>query len=172
MKKIVILILPFVFLFSNCGKDDDFLFEMSYLNDFTISAGLNPFSGTHVFETAAINSNSNAIFTQNSITATELSAINPHIAVLRGIFSSPENGYIQEVSVKMFDSEDPTFEKEIFYRDQIPNNASGDLALIGTLVDVKDFVAKETYGIRVELILRDISPETIDMRLDFSVVAK
>ncbi|MEM6965706.1 MAG: hypothetical protein AAF573_13140, partial [Bacteroidota bacterium] len=63
-------------------------------------------------------------------------------------------------------------EKEIFYHNQIPRNSSGDLPLIGTLVDAKEFLEKESFGIRVEFILRDISPETIDMRLDFSFYAK
>lgn len=172
MKKIILLILPFVFLFSNCKKNDDFLFEMQYLNDFTISAGLNPFSGIHVFETKSIPSNALNIFTQNGVTDEDLEVINPGVANLSGIFTSPENGYIQEISIKIFSADDPSFEKEIFYREQIPQNASGDLGLIGTLVDTKEFLTKEDFGIRIEMRLRDISPETIDMRLNFSFFAR
>ena len=172
MKKIFLLLFPILFLFSNCKKDDDFLFEMKYVNDFSISAGLNPFAGTHVFETTNIPSNSVAIFSQNNKTASEISAINPGSAFLRGIFSTAEYGYIREISIKMFSPDDPSFEKEIFYHNQISNNASGDLPLIGTLVDTKVFLEKETFGIRVELQLFDISPESVDMRLDFSFLAK
>ena len=46
MKKIIWLVLPFLFVFSNCKKDENILFEMEYFYDFTITAGLNPFSGT------------------------------------------------------------------------------------------------------------------------------
>ena len=172
MKKIFLLVLPFVFLFSNCKKDDAILFEMEYFYDFTITAGLNPFSGTHIFEISEIPSLSDAIFSQNGKTAEELNAINPGTAVLRGIFSNPDNGYIQEVSIKIFSKEDPTIEREVFYRDQIALNASGDLGLVGTLVDAKNYLEKEDFGIRVELRLRDISPETIEMRLDFNFFAK
>lgn len=172
MKKIILLVLPFVFLFSNCKKNDDFLFEMKYINDFTITAALNPFSGVHVFETNNIPTNSVNIFSQNGVTVGDLEAINPGTAILSGIFTNPDNGYIREISIKMYPMDDPSFEKEIFYHNQIPNNASGDLPLIGTLVDAKDFLAGESFGIRVELILRDLSPETIDMRLDFSFFAK
>lgn len=172
MKKIFLLILPFVFLFSNCRKDEAVLFEMEYFHDFTITAGLNPFSGTHIFEISDIPSLSDAIFSQNGTTAAELNEINPGVAVLRGIFVNPDNGYIQEVSVKIFSKEDPTVEREIFFRDQISFNASGDLGLVGTLVDAKSFLEKEDFGIRVELRLRDISPETIEMRLDFNFFAK
>lgn len=172
MKKIFLLVLPFVFLFSDCKKDDSILFEMEYFYDFTITAGLNPFSGTHIFEISDIPTLSDAIFSNNGKTAEEINAINPGIAVLRGIFDNPNNGYIQEVSVKIFSKEDPTFEREVFYRDQISLNASGDLGLIGTLVDAKSFLEKEDFGIRIELRLRDISPQTIEMRLDFNFFAK
>jgi len=172
MKKIFLLVLPFVFLFSNCKKDAAVLFEMEYFHDFTITAGLNPFSGTHIFEATEIPSLSDALFNQNGTTADELNAINPGTAVLRGIFTNPDNSYIQEVSVKIFSKEDPTFEREIFYRDQVALNASGDLSLVGTLVDAKDFLRNENFGIRIELRLRDISPETIEMRLDFNFFAK
>lgn len=172
MKKIFLLVLPFVFLFSNCKKDDAILFEMEYFYDFTITAGLNPFSGTHIFEVSEIPSLADAIFSQNGKTAEELNEINPGTAVLRGIFSNPDNGYIQEVSIKIFSKEDPTIEREIFYRDQIALNSSGDLGLVGTLVNAKSYLEKEDFGIRVELRLRDISPETIEMRLDFNFFAK
>jgi len=172
MKKIFLLILPFVFLFSNCKKDKDILFEMEYFYDFEITAGLNPFSGTHIFEITDIPSLSDALFDQNGKTAEEIDAINPGTAVLRGIFANPDNGYIQEVSVKIFSKEDPLIEREVFYRDQISLNASGDLGLIGTLVDAKSYLEKDDFGIRIELRLRDISPETIEMRLDFNFFAK
>ncbi|MFK7771211.1 MAG: hypothetical protein AB8F94_03690 [Saprospiraceae bacterium] len=172
MKKIFWLVLPLVFLFSNCKKDDDILFEMDYFYDFTITAGLSPFSGTHFFEITDIPSLSDVLFSQSGKTAEELNAINPGRAVLRGIFANPDNSYIQEVSVKIFSKEDPTVEREIFYRDQIALNASGDLGLIGTLIDAKSYLEKDDFGIRIAMRLRDISPETIEMRLDFSFFAK
>jgi hypothetical protein len=172
MKKIFLLVLPFVFLFSNCKRDDNILFEMEYFYNFTITAGLNPFSGTHIFEISDIPSLSAAFFNQNGTTVEELNSINPGIAVLGGTFNSAENSYIQEVSIKIFSKEDPMIEREVFYRDQISLNSSGDLGLIGTLVDAKGFLEKDDFGIRVELRLRDISPETIEMRLDFNFFAK
>jgi len=159
-------------LFSNCRKNDDFLFEMEYINDFTITAGLNPFAGIHIFETSNIPTNSLPIFSQNGVTEEDLSAINPGTAFMQGIFTDTDNGYIQEVSVKIFNPDDPTVEREIFYRTQVPENSSGNLALIGTLVNAKDFLKNEEFGIRVEFRLRDISPESVDMRLDFSFFAK
>ncbi len=172
MKKIFLIALSCLFLFSTCKKDNDFLFEMKYINDFTISAGLNPFSGTHIFERNSIPSNALAIFAQNTTTAADLSEINPGTAILSGIFTQPDNGYIEEISIKMFPMSDPSFEKEIFYHNQIPLNSSGDMPLIGTLVNAKDFLVEEEFGIRVELRLRDFSPESVEMRLDFSFFAR
>ncbi len=172
MKKILLLILPMVFLFSDCKKDDDILFEMEYFHDFTIPAGLNPFAGTHIFENSNISSNFASIFAANTISAEDLVAINPGTSFLQGKFASPDNGYIQEISIRIFSPDDPTIWREVFYRTNVPENASGDLGLVGTLVDAKDFLTQETFGIRVELRLRDISPETIDMRLNFSFFAK
>lgn len=172
MKKIFLVAISCLFLFSDCKKDNEFLFEMKYLHDFTISAGLNPFSGTHIFERNNIPSNSIDIFAQNDRTAEDLAEINPGIAILRGLFTSPDNGYIQEISIKMYPMSDPSFEKEIFYHNQIPENSSGDMPLIGTLVNARDFLVEEEFGIRVELRLRDFSPESVDMRLDFSFFAR
>ena len=47
-----------------------------------------------------------------------------------------------------------------------------DAVALWTLVDAKNYLEKDNFGIRIELRLRDISPETIEMRLDFSFFEK
>ena len=172
MKKILLLLLPAILLFSNCSKNDDYLFEMKYFGDFTIDAGLNPFSGTHIYEIKNIESNFDNYLSQNTATNSSITAVNPGTSFLASIFGDSQFKYAQEISVKIFSEDDPDFEKEIFYHNIIPQNHSGDLQLIGTLVNAKEFIEKEEFGIRIEFRLRDFTPETVDTRIDFSFFAK
>ena len=172
MKKSILFVVLAGILCGGCNKNDNHLFEMKYIADFTIQAGLNPFAGIHVFEINNIDGNSLAYLSQNGSTAEDISAVNPGVSFMAPIFTDGNYGYIQEISIKMYSMSDPSFEKEIFYHDQIQINQSGDLQLIGTLVDVQDFLWDDEFGIRVELRLRDFSPETNETRLDFSFFAK
>ena len=172
MKKILLLLLPAILLFSNCNKNDDYLFEMKYFADFTIASGLNPFAGTHIFEINNIKSNYDNYLSQNTALNSSISIINPGSAILSSIFQNSQYQYAREISVKIFSPDDPDFEKEIFYQDVIPENQSGDFNLFPTLVDAKVFLEKEEFSIRVEFQLREFSPETVETRIDFSFFAK
>ena len=145
---------------------------MRYFADFTIPSGLNQFGGTHIFEINNINSNYADIIAENLTTGSSITTITPGRSFLESIFESSQYNYVNEISVKIFSLDDPTFEKEIFYHNLIPENQSGDLDLIGTLVDAKEFLEKEKFSIRVEFKLRNISPITVDTRINFSFFVK
>ena len=172
MKKIYFLLISATLLFSNCNKDDAILFEMKYFADFTIDAGLNPFSGTHIYEINNIKSNYDDYLSQNTTTNSTINIINPGESFLAAIFGGSRYDYVNELSVKIFSLDDPDFEKEIFYHNLIPENQSGTLNIIPTLVDVKEFLEKDAFSIRVEFKLREFSPETVETRIEFSFFAK
>jgi len=174
MKKILLFLIPAIVLFSNCSKNDDYQFEMRYPADFTISSGLNPLGGTHVFQINNIRSNYDNYLSENTATGSSIDRINPGSArlLITSITADNQFSYVSEISVKIFSNDEPDFEKEIFYHDAIPFNQSGDLQLIPSLVDAKEFLEKDDFSIRVEFRLRDFSPETVDTRIDFSFFAK
>ena len=144
---------------------------MRYFAEFTIAAGLNPLVGTHIFEIPNLNSSFDNFIDQNMASSSTITSINPGTSFISSILAN-QYGYIREISVKIFPMDDPDFEKEIFFHNVIPDNQSGNLSLIGTLVDAKEILEKEDFGIRVELRLRDFVPETTDARIDFSFFAK
>lgn len=171
MKKILFLLL-IPFLFSDCKKEEPFLFEMNYRVDFTIQAGLSPFAGTHIFRIPGIPTNIAQNLQERNLSLEDIESISPKGGLLTAIFDGGEYSFIREVSVKIISSTTNSIKQEIFYHPQVPENQNGDLSLAGTLVDAIDFISEETFTIEVELMLRDISPQSIDTRFDFQFAVR
>ena len=166
-KLALLLIIPL--LFSTC-KGDGLGFTMTYQRDFEIQAGLNVFD-THVFPLNGIASNKEVFLSTNDANESEVTEIVAREAALSINFANEDLVFVQEVVVEIFNRND-IVGKEIFYRENIPLNTGTRLDLIPSLPDVRAFVMQEEFNVRVELKLRDISPQFLETRLDFQFFAR
>ena len=119
---------------------------------------------------ANIPTNTTNLFNANNVTDEDIVTINPQSCRLTSVLNG-EYGFLFNVSVRMY-TDNPSAYKEIFFRDQVPSNTGGQLDLIPTLVNVRDFLVEETVTIEVVLIRPRVpSPEFIEtiVRLDFAV---
>lgn len=165
----ILFLFSLVLLFSNCGKDEPVLFTMPYQEVFEIPAGLNTIDNHH-FVISSIVTNKTNLFDANNVTDEDVVTINPEACRLTSVLNG-EYGFLFNVSVRMY-TDDPDAYKEIFYRDNIPMNTGGQLDLIPTLVNVRDFLVEETVTVEVVLIRPRVpSPEFIEtiVRMDFAV---
>ena len=165
---VVFLFIPI--LFSNCGDDEIIQFRMEYRQDFEISAGLNPFEVWY-FEINNVDSNAADYFSTFDVQQSDVTAINPGSAQMSLIAASNDYDFIEDISVRMY-LEDPAVYKEIFFRDNLPNDNSRVLDLIPTLVDVQDWIVEDSYNILVRIQFRQAPPEFFDNRLDFDFLVK
>lgn len=169
MHRILFLFLATI-LFSNCGKDETILFSMPYQDSFEIPAGLNTIDN-HYFVLENIPTNKTSLFNANNVTDEDIVTINPESCRLTAVFNS-EYGFLFDVSVRMY-TDDPLDYKEIFYRENIPENTGSQLDLIPTLVNVRDFMMEETFNVEIVLIRPRVpSPEFIDTIVKFEFAAK
>lgn len=169
MKKI----LPFLFVLplfiSNCNKGDVFLFEMLYVEDFVIPAGLNPFD-THYFRLKDIPIGT--YMSARNLTANDLKAIEPNTANLINIFAGTANyDFIREVAIDIY-TDDENAGKEIFWYSPVPENTGDNLGVIPALGDAKPYLTGTTFNILIKLELRRAPLQNIDTEFRFSFGAK
>lgn len=165
----IALFLAIPILFSNC-KGEGLGFTMTYQRDFEIAAGLGVFD-THVFELNGIPTNKAAFLSTNDAQESDITGIIPRKAELSINFADVDFIFVQEVIVEIF-NRDNLQGKEIFYRENIPQNTGFRIDLIPSLPEISEFLMDDEFNIRVEMRLRDISPQFIDTRLDFQFFAK
>lgn len=171
MKKYLLLLLP-VLLFSNCQKEEPFLFEIPYVIDFDIPAGLGTFD-THIFEFTGIPSRINGVLAQQNIAVEDISRINARLGRFTAIFSGPTYNFIREVIVEVYDTQNQnTNAREVFFRNQIPLNNGDQLILDPSLPDVQEFLLKDNFNIRIELRLQSISPTLVETKFEFSFAVR
>ncbi len=171
IKRLLLFLLPIILL-SNCKKDDNFLFEIPYQAQFTIPAGLNIF-GSHIFEIRMIPSRLDSLLAFNNVDPADIKSINGRSARISAVFSNIPYNFVREAYIEVFDANDPDrVWKEGFYRQQVPLNNGSDLDLIASLADLQTFLLEDSFNIRVRLKLREISPEFIESRLDFSLIVR
>lgn len=158
-----------IFLLSNCKDEEPVLFTMPYQETFEIPAGLNTID-THHFVIPNIASNKATLFSGNNVTDEDVVTINPESCRMTSVLNA-DYGFLFNVSVRMY-TDNPDAYLEIFYRDNVPANTGGQLDLIPTLVNVRNFLVAETFTVEVVLERPRIpSPEYIDtvVRMDFAV---
>ena len=61
---------------------------------------------------------------------------------------------------------------EIFFRDEIPLNTGRSITLFPSLPEIGRHLTGDEFNVRVELRLRDITPQFIETRLDFQFFAR
>ena len=156
-------------IFSTC-RDNGPGFNMTYQRDFEIPAGLGVFD-THVFELNGIPTNKAAFLSTTGANESEITAILPKEAELSINFANVDFIFVGEVVVEIFTREDNNG-VEVFYRDEIPLNTGRSITLFPSLPEIGDYLTGDEFNIRVELRLRDISPQFLETRLDFQFFAR
>ncbi len=161
------------FAFLRCKKAEQPLFEMNYVQNFEAAAGLNPID-EHVYIIRDIPSDTSRFFTANgNRKSSQLQAINPLAMRLINLSSGTRFDFLERVSVTMFTDDDPTYEKEIFYREQIyDSRVTSELDLVPTFVDAKPLLLKGYYNIKVKLKPWVASPEFMSIRCELRFGAK
>ena len=161
----------------SCRNDDeaDFLFELPYQTTFTIPAGLDPFQG-HFF-IRKVDSRMAANLSERTLTEEDILSVDPRAATMTAVGSNARYNFIREVSVRIY-AEDPQNNptapwKELFYRDDNNLLDAGSLVdLIPSLVNAREEALEKEFYIVVVLFLRTPSPQSIDTRLDFSLIVR
>lgn len=174
MKKSLFLIVVIAILGLNCRKaEGEFLFEMSFPNqDIFIPAGLNTIE-SYFFPINQIETNIDFFLNNNNVAIEEITAINPRFARITALNGNIDFDFVEEISIRICDTDEPNCALEIFYLNNIPFGTTDQIDLLPSLANTKRFLEKEDFKIEVVLLrLRDISPFTIDARVDFSFEAR
>lgn len=156
-------------IFATC-RDNGPGFNMTYQRDFEIPAGLGVFD-THVFELNGIPTNKAAFLSTTGANENEITAILPKEAELSINFANVDFIFVGEVVVEIFTRNDIAG-TEIFYRDEIPLNTGQRITLLPSLPEISEYLTEDEFNVRVELRLRDITPQFLDVRLDFQFFAR
>jgi hypothetical protein len=161
----------FTVLIVACKKDNTGpAVDMLYRRDFEIQAGLNPLVKHHFYLN---NMSSKYLPSLQSASLSDSSIIQVANATgeLSAIFGDAKLDFISRISVRIFEEGKPNEYIEVAYRDPAPNNSGATLGLIPTLANVKDIMRKDRFGIDIALETRNITTQTIPVRLDLKFKA-
>ena len=169
MKKGILGLLLAILLFARCDNGDlGPGFEMGYIQDFEIFAGLNTID-THIFE-FDIQSNFQNYLTQRGITADDIETIVPKYVRFSNLSGNQEYNILNRVRINLSNL-DGTLEYEVAYREPVPLDTKFDMDLIPTLVEVPDQLSEDKFKIKVKLNFNQTSPISIDTRMSLTFQA-
>jgi hypothetical protein len=157
---------------SGCRQDQRTeLFAMPYFLDFELQAGLNTFE-THFYRISNIPSVFEAQLATTGRDASEITSITPRTAALSTVFGDEDLDFIRQVFVRIFDPSDPNnINTEIFYLDPVPPNVRRTIHPFAGLADVREIATLPVFGVEVGISLWEVTPRSLDMRLEFSLSA-
>lgn len=167
---IYILFIGSLLHFFSCRPEVEPLFTMDLQADFDIPAGLSGIL-THTFIIRDYDNPLDGYSSTFGVDTSRIKAIQAGRGELVPIFGGASYDFVEKVSVWMVDSENPNLRREIFYLDFNNNQNNSGLRLLSSTSNVKDMMTKETFDLEIKLTLRRISPQLIENRLIFSLLA-
>lgn len=169
MNKLLPLLFVLPLFISNCKKEDPILFEMVYVADFTIPAGINPVDA-HFFHIKNIPVGT--YLSARNLTADQLNSITSREGTFVNIFSGTASyDFIREVSIRIY-TDDENDWKEIFWHFNVPLDTGDVLGLPASLENVKEYLNGSTFNIIIKLNLRGAPLQNIDSQFQFSFGAR
>ena len=165
------LLLAIGLILFSCNRDKrEELFVMPDHVDFTIQPGLNTFD-THFYVYGTKPSQLNAVLDATGHTIDEVKSIEAKQAFLSGIFQDVNLNFIDKVSVWIFDPFDQDNKIEFLYLDPIPYRNKTSIQLFPGIADISEWIERDYFGIEVRLNFREVTPSSIDMRLNWELRA-
>ena len=165
------LVLALGLILFSCKRDKrEELFVMPDHVDFTIQPGLNTFD-THFYVVSPKPSQLEAVMGATGHTIDQVKSIEAKEAFLSSIFQDVNLNFIDKVSVYIFDPFNQNDKIEFFDLDPIPYKNKTSIQLFPGIADVSDWIDREYFGIEVRLNFREVTPSSIDMRLEWELRA-
>jgi hypothetical protein len=161
------LLLFSAFLALGCTRDDETGpgFDMVFQETFFIPPGISVFD-THHFIRKNLQTRYQAYLQQHGKTDADIASILLEEGSLSGQFGDADLGFVQELSVRLFDGINELVYTEAGYRLPVPFDAGNSIGIIPTLADCKPFLSDDRYGIDVVLRLRNVPQLESEVRLD------
>lgn len=153
--------------FLSCHKDKrEELFVISHTVDFNIQPGLNTFD-THIYDIGNIPSQLDQRLDDTGHTIDQVASIEPKRAYLSSIFEDVNLDFIHQVSILIYDIDNPVNRIEFCYLDPVPFKKKYGIELFPGIADVSDWLKNEYFGVEIRLNYREVTPSLIQMRFEF-----
>ena len=168
----ILLLTAIVLAGFSCNKGPDIMpgFEMLYQEEFIIPVGISQFE-VHHFQFENLPSRYQQYLDQHKKTDAEITSIVTAKAGITGIFGDANLDFIEQVSLRVYDQDNPNDFLEIAYRYPVPLDPGNNLPIIPSLADAKRFLSSSRFAIDVVLWLRKPTTEESEVRLDLQMTA-
>ncbi len=160
--KILFITILISLLLPSCNRDEPQGYDIFYNNVFEIPAGLNTIE-THIIRINDISPNIND-FLPDGIQEEDLVSITPKSIRLISQDGTLELGFVERAFLRI--ETDDLSEKEVGYREIVPENTNNILDLVASLGEMKDYLNAPRFDLMVRFNFRIPPPEFIPIRLE------
>jgi len=169
-RSLLFILLPVLLLLS-CKKEENLPgFDLFYQKDFSIPAGIGIFE-VHHFYIRNLPTQMQEYLLQNNVQESAIKKVLTTKSSLDGVFGDADYSFIDQVSVRAFDEDDPNNFLEIAYRQPVPLTPGNSLPLIPSLADSKKFFKASRVSLDVALNIRKTTVEETETRLSLQLRA-
>lgn len=150
---------------SSCNRDDRTRYEQRINAELILPTGLNQIE-THAFIIRDVNSFFNANATLNGYSPAEVDEVLAGRGNMNLLFSNNGLGFIERVSIRVFNTPTPLSWKEMYYFDFIPINEGAQVNLFNSISNLESIVTNETFDLEVRLKFRSFIPANTRLEFD------
>lgn len=156
----------------SCDKGEETIpgFTMLYQENFVIPVGISSFE-VHHFQFENLPTRYQQYLDQFKKTDADIKSIVTSKAAITGIFGDANLEFIDQISIRVYNQDDPNDFIEIAYRYPTPLDPGNNLPAIPSLADSKRFFSDSRFAVDVVLWLRQPTTQESEVRLDLEMIA-
>lgn len=144
----------------SCGSGETPLFEMELDAELIIPAGLNSLD-THTF---FIRDVPTRIANYSTSSFSDIDRILSSRARLEDRVLEFDFSIIDQITIDVISTSDPTQQEEIFYNNLIQFNEQTELKLLSSLPDVSHILTEDLVDFQIRIVFKTFTPREIDTR--------
>lgn len=168
-RTIFIFLTTTLILFSQCRRDDDFLFSGQFESRFVIPSGLNTVL-THYIILENVYTDFSRLSNNVGLNIEDVKSIQASYGRMLTLQGGQDLDFIQDISITLISKKDPNIKREMYYSEFVPFVVDEEIKMQSGTAELKEILTEDYVDIEIRLNIRNFVPNAIEAKLDMSYI--
>lgn len=168
-RRLFIFLTTTLLLFSQCEKEDNFIFRGQFESRFVIPGGLNTLL-THYIILENVYTDFSRLSNNAGLNVEDIKSIQASYGRMLTLQGGQDLDFIQDISITAISRKDRKLKKEMYYSEFVPFVVDEEIKMQSGTAELKEILSEDYINIEIRLNIRNFVPNTIEATLDMSYI--
>ncbi|MBK8621910.1 MAG: hypothetical protein IPN79_09135 [Saprospiraceae bacterium] len=169
LHRVIIIATATLLLFSQCRKEDNFIFKGQFESRFVIPSGLNTVL-THYIILENVYTDFSRLSNNIGMNVEDIKSIQASYGRMLTLQGGQDLDFIQDISITAISRKDRKLKKEMYYSEFVPFVVDEEIKMQSGTAELKEILSEDYIDIEIRLTIRNFVPNAIEATLDMSYI--